>query len=392
MGVSACSFVTAAADSLETGREAAAAVCEGLGTSPTMVVAYLTVNHDQQAFLSGMRQVVGHAVPIVGCSTQGVVGRGLVREEGYAAGVLALGGEALTAAHAAVEEIAGAPFEKGRELGRILRAGLAEPPKAVVLYYDPLSGMDPERFLEGLIGEVECPIVGGAAAHSFNYQSLQETFQYSGDRVLTGAATAFALSGEFSTEFGNCHGCSPVGIELTVTAAERNVILELDGRRASDVWVEICGDVSSASNPSAALAIGVPVSGKANAEYFVRAAYVIDTESGTVTLGPAIPTGTRIMLHHRLVEDVLEGARRMGADLGQRLRDRAIRAVLGFECGARTRPFLGDEATRRENLELQRELGGDSAWLGMIAWGELFPVAGKPSFHNYSYPILAIAE
>jgi hypothetical protein len=238
---------------------------------------------------------------------------------------------------------------------------------------------------------VECPIVGGAAAHSFNYQGLQVTYQYIDDRVLTRAATAFALAGEVHVEIAGCHGCSPVGVELTVTRAEANVMFELDGRPAVEVWTEICGDVGKISNQSAALAIGVPVDGVVGHDYFVRAAYALDPKSGGVALGPAIAEGTRIMLHHRTIEDVMSGAFRMGRELRARFATQP-RAVLGFECGARTGPFLGPDATLRENVELQRVFGDGVAWLGMMPWGEIFPVAGRPSFHNYSYPLLVLGE
>jgi hypothetical protein len=389
--VAAKSFVTSSPGSSATGRDAARRVTDRFDGAPRIVLAYLTVNHDQAAFLGGMREVLGPDVPVVGCSAQGVVGRGSVREEGYAAGALALGGSSVDVSHAVVEDIASDAFERGKLLGQKLRSGLSTSPKAAVVHYDALSGIDPDRLLAGLFSELECPILGGAAAHSFNYESLHRTFQYYGDRVLTGAAVGFALGGELGVEFQGCHGCSPIGIELTVTRAEGNVLKELDGKRAFDVWSEICGDIDSNSNQSSALAIGVP-RGPNPEDYLVRAAYALDPASGHVHLGPAIPEGTRIMLHHRTVEDVTDGAARMARELRTRLGKRKARAVLGFECGARTRPFLGDDGTLEENLALQSELGTEAAWLGMIPWGELIPVAGRPAFHNYAYALLALTD
>lgn len=391
MGVVAQSFVTSSAGSLATGKETARRVTDRLGGTPSLVLAYTTVNHDQTAFVDGMHEILGHDVPLVGCSAQGVVGRGSVREEGYAAGALALGGSDVVITHGLVENIAGSAFERGRELGQKLRAGHATNPKAAVLHYDALSGIDPDHFLAGLFRELECPILGGASAHSFNYDSLHQTFQYYGDRAVSGAAVGFAISGDVGVEFQGCHGCSPIGIELTVTRAEGNVLKELDGKRAFDVWAELCGEINTQSNYSAALAIGVP-RGPRPDDYLVRAAYALDAQSGDVHLGPAIPEGTRIMLHHRTVEDVTNGAARMGRELRERLGARKARAVLGFECGARTQPFLGDDGTLEENLALQAALGPDAAWLGMIPWGELVPVAGQPAFHNYAYGLLALTD
>jgi len=390
MPVSAASFMTHTANSRETGRALAKQLQQAFREPPSLVVTYLTVNHDQQGFLEGLGDVLGGEIPVVGCSTQGVVGRGWIREEGYAAGVMAIGGEGVFSAHGAVDDIQEDTVEKGRALGRMLRAGLPAAPKAVVLHYDALCGVNPDRFLEGLFREVDCPILGGAAAHSYSYQALRETYVYHGRKVGTRGAVAFGLCGDLGFEVVHSHGCSPSGVELTVTRARENLLLELDGQRAADVWEEICGDVSPLSSQVTALAIGVPEPG--SDEYLVRSAYSIDPESGAIVLGPAISEGTKIMLYHRSVEEVLEGSRRMGEAIAARLGAKQARAVFGFECGARTRPFLGDEATLEENLGVQRAVAGEPAWLGMFPWGELVPVAGKPAFHNYAYSLLVLTD
>ena len=105
----------------------------------------------------------------------------------------------------------------------------------------------------------------------------------------------------------------------------------------------------------------------------------------------AIPEGTKIMLHHRTVPAVTEGTLAMGRDLAARLKGRHPWAVLGFECGARTSPFLGESGTLQENLQLQKIAAPGTPWLGMMAWGEIAPVAGRPAFHNYPYPIVVLA-
>ena len=392
MAVTAKSLVSTVADSIKAGRE----MGEGLGAEgrpPELVFAYLTMNHDHAAYLRGLRESLGAGVRVVGCSAQGIVGRGFVREQGYAAGVLGLGGDNLKTATAMIEDIAADATRKGEQLGEALLAGLDVPPKAVVLHYDALCGVDPECLIQGLYNVVQCAIIGGAAAHSFNYFSLRETYQYYGEQVIARSAVAVALGGNVDVEVAECRGCSPVGVEFEVTRAEGNVLYELDGRKASDVWEEICGSISDKTNQSSALAIGVPIgAGATSRDYQVRAAYFIDSDSGGVTLGPAIATGTRIMLHHRTVEDVVEGARQMGKELLTRVGNRSVRALLGFECGARTQPFLGAEGTLRENVELQALFGDAPAWLGMMPWGEVFPAGGPPAFHNYSYPLLAIVE
>lgn len=393
MSISARSILTTAPRSFDTAREVASELRRSFEAPPKLVVAYLTVNHDQAAFLGGIRSVLGPEVPVVGCSAQGVIGPGRVCEDGYAAGLLALGGDDLDAACATVDDIAVDTLEKGKALGAALRAPLGGEPRVTVLLYDPLCGADVDVLLEGVYGAVRCPIVGGGASHAFTYERLEKTAQYFGEQVKSRSAVAFALSGSFGVDVGSCHGCSPVGVELTVTRAEGNVLLELDGRSALDVWTEICGPDASSSGNSAALAIGLPVEEPGlDGEYLIRAGYALNPETGGVVLGSSIAVGTRIMLHHRSVDDLFHGARRMASSLRERLHGRVARAVLGFECGARTGPFLGAAETARENAELQAALGGDAAWLGTMPWGEILPVRGRPTLHNYSYPLLVLSD
>ncbi|MBN1606844.1 MAG: FIST C-terminal domain-containing protein [Polyangiaceae bacterium] len=390
MSLLARSYMTTSADSLTTGHQVATKMCEALGSPPKLVMTYLTVNHDQPSYLQGMREVVGRAVPMLGCSAQGVIGPARVREEGFAAGALALGGQGIAAAHARVTEIAQDTQEKGRLLGQRLRERLPHAPKLVILHYDPLCRVDIEVLLDALFEQVECDIVGGGSSHAFFYEELRSTYQYFDQDVTSGAAVACAISGQFGVRIGASHGCSPVGVQFTVTRAKENVLLELNGRPAIDIWYDICG---SELRDSTALAIGLPTGDSANqGEYRVRGAYALDKDTGGVVLGCTIPEGSRIMLHHRSTEHVLDGTRQMGAELREKLRDKTVRAALGFECGSRTRPFLGDKATLEENLQLQRSIGAEAAWLGMTAWGEVFPIAGRPSFHNYSYAVVVLSD
>lgn len=385
------SVMATTADSFETGRAAAAQLVAGEGPMPELVLTYLTASHDQPAFLAGMLEVLGRRVAVVGCSAQGVIGRGCVREGGYGAALMGLAGD-VHLSHGCVGEIGQDTLEKGAQLGRQLVAGGAHRPKLVVLNYDPLCGANVDELLAGLYSEVPCIIVGGAASHSFSYERLRETYQYYAGEVVQRSAVAFAIGGDFAVELGIGHGCAPVGVELTVTRSEGNVLCELDGRPAIEVWGEICGAAASQSGHMAALAVGVPVENGQEHEYLVRAAYSHHEPTGGIVLQSEIAAGTRVMLHHRTVEDVLLGAQRMGESVRERLAGKTVRAVFAFECGARTRPFLGDEATLSENLRLQEVVAPDAPWIGMMPWGEILPIAGRPTFHNYSYPLLAIAD
>jgi hypothetical protein len=384
MGITASSVASDGIDSYDTGTDLGRRIAAEV--TPSVVLYYATVNHDQPALLRGIRAAVPAGTRVIGCSSQGVVTRGRVMEEGYAAGAIGIAGVDVATAQA--DRIDLDTATKGRALGATLCAGLHGPPRVVVLFWDPLCGADMDQLLAGIHERVRCPIIGGAAGQT--HSTMFKTFQAFDDRVFGRGAVAMALAGELTCEMAFSAGTSPVGVEMTVTRAEGTCLLELDGRRALDVWMEVASSGPPSIDHTAALAIGVPI-GRDGEDYLVRAAFGVDTERGAVIIQTSLPEGTVVMLHHRTVQGILDGTQAMARELRARLGDKAIRAVLGFECGARTRPFLGQDVTVRENAALQEVLGG-TTWLGMLAWGELFPVAGCPAFHNYTYPVLVLAD
>ncbi len=387
----ACAHITQGTNSFAAGQETATKLIDGMGCLPELAFVYLTLNHDQQAYLSGVRESLGPDIPILGCSAQGVMGPGVVREEGYIAGAMGFAGDGLQISWGWAEKIMTDPYEKGRRLGQQLQASQADAPSIAVLIYDPLCGVDTAPLLKGLSDEIECPIIGGGAGHYFG--PMQTTYQYFDNRISSGAAIAFRLSGSLAFETASFSGCEPVGIEMTVTRADGNVVLELDGRPALDVWKEICSSGPPNSDHTASLALGVPSAGRDGEDAcLLRAAFGIDETRGGVVLQSAIAEESLVMLHHRTVEAVRDGFHLLGETLLERIGNRRLRAVLAFQCGALTEPFLGSEETLRLNKKLQHTLGDPRDWLGLVTWGEIYSPAGQPLFLNYCYPVLAIAD
>jgi hypothetical protein len=382
-------------ESRDAGLSAAQALVAELGgNAPKAVIAYATMNHDQHAVLEGVREGIGKDSLLIGCSVQGVVSNSTVTEDGFALGLMAFAGEDLNCAVALEREVQTDPKQKGRQLAQRLKGDLKGEPKAVLVFYDPLAGMDVEAVLEGMRLEIDCPLVGGAAGQPWG--PPKQTFQYWDREVLSHGVVAIALTGPFSVEVGICHGTSPTGIASVVTKAAGNQIVEIDGRKAVDVWRETTGckaeDMIHQSH-LAAWAVGVEVKGQGGeVERLVRGAFGFTPDTGAIILQAAVPEGTRVMLHHRTIEHVMNGTQTMARELSTRLSGRKPWAVLGFECAARTYPFLGEANTNKEHQELRSAIAPDSPWLGMMAWGEIGPCAGRPAFHNYTYPLLLLVD
>jgi hypothetical protein len=401
MGYHALTCLSQETNSDRAGLAVARAIREGFGKQVLRaVVAYATVNHDQPSLLRGLREGLGPGVALVGCSGQGVMTNNAVLESGFAVGAIGLGGASLRAASARVDAIHSDGLGKGRALIRSLGDQLDGPPRAIVLLYDPLGGVDVNQLLAGVRPEVTCPIVGGAASQPSG--PVSATYQYHAEQAFQGGAVALGLAGDFGADLGICHGTAPTGISMTVTRADGNRLLELDGRPALDVWNEYIGSDEEVLNQesSAALAMGiertVTRNGRSELVYFIRAAAGFDRAARALIVQVAIPVGSKIMFHHRTSQVVKEGTVAMGKELRARLGDKRPWAVLGFECGGRTAPFLGAADTLEENVRLQQQVAPHAPWLGLLAWGEIAPFAAEAGtqaeFHNYTYPLLVLSQ
>jgi len=185
---------------------------------------------------------------------------------------------------------------------------------------------------------------------------------------------------------------------MKVTRSDGNHLLELDGRPALDVWLEMVGRETSTNNvdDSAAWAIGLRQkdSGTIDGEelWTIMAAFGFDPARKSVILQASVPEDVEVMFHHRTVEAVSKGTVELAARMRAQLNGALPIAALGFECAARTGPFLGVDETRRENCQLQETLAPNAAWLGLAAWGEVAPSPVKVAFCNYTFPVLLLTE
>ena len=67
---------------------------------------------------------------------------------------------------------------------------------------------------------------------------LARTFQLCGDTVSSDAVSGALLSGQFTYTIGITQACQPVSPVHRVTKAHNNLILELEGRPAFEVFAE----------------------------------------------------------------------------------------------------------------------------------------------------------
>lgn len=369
--------------------EALAAALAGGDAPPRVAVLYATVSYDHAALLAAARAKLP-GVPVVGASTSGVAVNGSAVESGRCLALGVLRSHDVRVRVASIEGIDTDAHRRGVELAARLGERPAGP-SATFVWFDIITGANIGALLAGLAEGGYPAVLGGAAGQPWGI--MVQTFQYCGDRALSNSAVALTIEG-LEPVYDMTHGLDPIGLELTVTRATDNVIEELDGRPALDVWCEQLGvEPSRDIDVAASWAFGIrPPAGVPYEGLFTRTPFQLDAATRTIRVPVPIPTGTRAYVCVRTQSGVFDRALAMGQRVAEALRGRRPVLALSFECAGRPGPFLGPERANREIVEIQALIGEQIPWIGLYAWGELCPLGGRSEFHNYTLPLCVLCE
>jgi small ligand-binding sensory domain FIST len=174
---------------------------------------------------------------IAGCGSIGVIGGGREIESGPSVAVLVFGGSAIIPTRIFVPQLRGRAREVGEAIAAAVRPKMAAT-NLLCLFPDTYN-CEPEALLEVLARELPgVTVIGGGATEE---GAVGETFQFCGDAVSSNAVSGMLLAGDFNINLGAALACAPLGPPHRVTAARENIIHQLDGRSAYEVFAETAG-------------------------------------------------------------------------------------------------------------------------------------------------------
>lgn len=206
------------------------------------------------------------------------------------------------------------------------------------------------------------------------------------DWVSSQGGFALALHGALRADVVVSQGCEPVGPVLQVTAAEANVILELDGRPALERAEQVLQELpeSERSRLEQGLYVGRPARGDASGrgDWLIRNLLGADRDRGAIAVADRMAARERIRLHVRDAKAATEDLEML---LSPQAFDSRAGAALLFACNGRGRALFG-EADRDISM-LQGALGGGVPAAGMFCAGEIGPVGERNFLHGHTASI-----
>ena len=164
-------------------------------------------------------------------------------------------------------------------------------------------------------------------------------------------------------------GCSPIGPHRTITAAQRNILITLDGRPALDVLKEDIGEELSRDlmRIGGHIFVGLPIQGSDTGDYLVRNLVGIDPNEGLVAVADVVDQGRELLFCRRDMATARDDLDRMLRSLKGRLRA-PPRGGIYCSCLGRGANLFGPDSAELKQI---RDTLGDFPLVGFYASGEI---------------------
>ena len=377
-------------DPLEAFGRAASAASDGLGDATCdLCLVFASAQHLGHAkwIMSSVYETLDPA-HLLGCGAGGVVGAGREIEEGPGAVVWAAslpGAEIEMHRMEVVQTDEVETDDGGRELRGLDSERLGE---VLIVLADPYT-FAVELLLKRLNADRPgMPILGGLASAS---AAGSASLMVDGDVIDSGAA-ACSISGASIVPCVS-QGATPVGPEMTITAAAGNVISELASKPAIERLREAIGELEPSEQALAAqgLMLGIVIDENQpsydRGDFLVRPIIGSDPAANTVALGERVRVGRTVRMHVR------DGAS-AAADLREALRAQVIAlgsagaaGALLFTCNGRGSHMF--DLPDHDATAVEDALGVPAA--GFFCAGEIGPVGGRNFLHGFTATLAVFA-
>jgi len=279
-----------------------------------------------------------------------------------------------------------------RAAGEKIAENLAGDGLAGVFVLMPGLNVNGSQFTIGLkeVLPQNVSISGGLAGDGLNFK---ETFTIFNDQISSNQAVAFGLYGEHvKIGSGSRGGWKPFGPRRRVTKVDHNILYEIDGKPALDLYKEYLGD-KAADLPSSGLLYPFAIMDGENSEAvgLIRTILDINEKDKSLVLAGDMAVGQLVCLMHANTDELVIGAEEAARNASGDNEAGADDAVICVSCVGR-KILMGDDT--EEELDAVRSVFGDQNIAGFYSYGEicLFQDTGEPELHNQTMTVTYITE
>lgn len=244
--------------------------------------------------------------------------------------------------------------------------------------------------IEGLESDksFNATITGGLCGDGARFEKTLTSYNESPKQ---GEVVAIGFYGDsLEVSYANYGGWTPFGPERTITKSVGNILYEIDGQPALDLYKTYLGEKAK-ELPQAALLYPLTVQQSENEEPLVRTILNIDEEANSMILAGDVPVNSKVQLMMCTMDDIAEGASN-AAEYAMRDRKKSPELAILVSCVGRKLVLAG---RTEEEIEEVMDIVGDQAKItGFYSYGEMAPFAGKNEclLHNQTMTLTLMSE
>lgn len=352
----------------------------------TSLVLYFAAPNslEPDAILADLRQAYGDA-PIIGCTTGGEILGTEVLDDSVV--VSAIGFRQATiriTAHDLTDT------GQSHDIGAAIARELKGPSLRAIFLLSDGTRVNGDSLVAGCLGASAADVVvtGGLAGDGARFQS---TAVGCDDVMRPGRVAAVGFYGDgLSVGHGSFGGWDEFGPPRTITRSSANVLYELDGEPALELYKRYLGEEAQGLPGSALLfPLSIRPPGGDSGGEVVRTIVGIDEEAKSMIFAGDMPVGYVARLMRGNFDNLVDGAGRAAETAARK--DAPNLAILVSCIGRKL--LMGQRIA--EEVEIAGEVLGPLARImGFYSYGEISPhgFTGKCELHNQTMTITTIAE
>lgn len=279
-------------------------------------------------------------------------------------------------------------LDAGRRLGsRLAKEGL----RAVLLFGQGVQ-INGSALLAGMSAVLgaQLPITGGLAGDG---GAFRQTWVLDGDGVASDTIVALGLYGDsLNFSHGSFGGWSPFGPARKVTRSAGNILYELDGKPALEIYKRYLGEHAKGL-PASGLLFPLAMLGRDHDEVgLIRTILGVDESDGSLTLAGEIVADGYLKLMHANTDALVDGAEAAAEAAQKMCASHAPGLVLLVSCVGRKLVMGG--RVDEEVEAVSAVLGQHAVLAGFYSYGEISPFSPgvECKLHNQTMTVTCLGE
>ncbi len=191
--------------------------------------------------------------------------------------------------------------------------------------------------------------------------------------------------------FGTLGGWDEFGQERVITHSAQNILFEIDGKNALDLYKEYLGDYAS-ELPGSALLFPLSIRVNGSDKNLIRTVLGVSDEEKTMTFAGNLPEGSKARLMKANFDKLIGASSIAAAGALTATKDHSPQFAIIMTCIGRK--LVLQDRTEEEVEAVRAVLGNDVRITGFYSYGEISPFdqGTQCQLHNQTLSVITFAE